>query len=437
MTMRATFLIFSLILFLYYCNSIEPPPNDSTITLSLEDVSSIEAWIKVTTSSFNFPTTVTMKQTATGGITVTQNIILSSVDSVLYIDSLLPNTTYNFLASSIEPPATSNQLQATTMDTTSHDITWEIETIGGPGSLARDVAIISNNNIWVVGEFQTAESDTPYNSAQWDGQAWNLVRIPIRNFSGLIYPTRLTAVFAFSSDDVWVFSDAGSYARFNGDSWESEWIEQQRGVMNKIWGSSPDNIYFVGSNGSITKFNGSSFLLMNSNTDINLTDIYGTPDGSEVWACGWNNSDGRSVLLRLNNNRWETLWERNGNFINLPYSSFMSTLWTNGRTEFVLTGIPDGIVRHSISNLNFAREDKFVRENFAYRLRGDNTNNIYLAGDFSSIWHFNGASWKRYDYLLNQEDRLRSIDIKNGIVVAVGFRFSGILTGALIIRGRR
>ena len=143
------------------------------------------------------------------------------------------------------------------------------------------------------------------------------------------------------------------------------------------------------------------------------------------------------MLLRLDGNNWETLWERNGNNNNLPYSIFISTLWTSGRIEFVLTGIPDGIVRHSISNLNLAREDNFVRENFGYRLRGDEINNVFLAGDISSIWHFNGANWMRYDYLLNQADVLRSIDVKNGIVVAVGSRFSGILTGALIIKGRR
>ena len=437
MTMKGAFLLFSFFLFLQSCNTTEPPPNDSSITLALEDVASVEAWIKLTTNNLQLPTDVTLNHNDQTIETI--NLITS--DTLLYIDSLLPNTTYNFLASSIQSaaggPVSSNQLQVTTLDTTSHDINWKVETIGGSGSFAFDVAIISENDIWMVGEFQTAESDTPYNAAHWDGLVWELERIQINNFSGLIYPTQLTSIFAFSSSDIWVFSNAGSYGHFDGTEWSSEWIPQHQGTIRKIWGSSSNNVFFVGGNGSITKFNGSGFSLMNSGTDINLTDIYGTPDGSEVWACGWNSSDGRSVLLRLNGNNWETLWERNGNNNNLPYSSFMSTLWTSGRTEFLLTGIPDGIVRHSISNLDFAKKDEFAREIFTYRIRGDNTNNVYLAGTFSSIWHFNGASWKRYDYLLNQADRLRSIDVKNGIVVAVGSRFSGLLTGALVLVGRK
>lgn len=323
------------------------------------------------------------------------------------------------------------------MDTTSHDINWEVETIGGPGSFALDVAIISDNDIWVVGEFHSAESDTPYNAAQWDGQAWNLERILIRNFSGLIYPTQLTAVFAFSSSDIWVFSNAGSYGHFDGTEWSSEWIPQHQGTIRKIWGSSSDNLFFVGGNGSITKFNGSGFSLMNSGTDINLTDVYGTPDGIEVWACGWNNNDGRSILLRLNGNNWETLWERNVNQAGFPYSGFLSSLWTNGVSEFIVTGSPDGVVRHSIIDLTLARVDSFGISNFPYRVRGEGKNEIFLAGDFSMIWHFNGITWKHFNNLLNPDDRLRSIDVRNGVIVAVGFRFSGILTGALVLVGRK
>jgi hypothetical protein len=435
--MKKALILFGLIFSIPACNTTEPPPPEKTITLSLEDAASIEAWIKLTTTNFQLPAAITLKQNNT----VTQDIVLSNADTLLYIDSLFPNQQYTFQASSIQNQVYSNKLSITTMDTTSHDITWEVETIGGPGSFVLDVAIINENAIWVVGEFQTAESDTPYNAANWNGQQWDLIRIPAvpwYNPDIFVYD-EISTLIAFESDDIWFSEDLGTIVHWDENSYTSYIIgaNQAQGTIKKFWGLSSDEIYLVGTNGSITKFNGSSFIKMNSNTDINLTDIYGTPDGIEVWACGWNNSDGRSVLLRLNNNRWEILWERGGNTNNLPYSTFLSTLWTSGRSEFLLTGIPDGIVRHSISNLNFTREDNFVRESFGYRIRGDETNNVFLAGDFASIWHFNGASWKRYDYLINQEDRLRSIHVKNGIVAAVGFGFSNILPGALIIRGRR
>jgi len=41
------------------------------------------------------------------------------------------------------------------MDTTSHNFIWEIDTLGIGGSYLNDVAIIDENNIWVVGNIET------------------------------------------------------------------------------------------------------------------------------------------------------------------------------------------------------------------------------------------------------------------------------------------
>ena len=47
-------------------------------------------------------------------------------------------------------------------DTTSHNFTWEIDTLGISGSL-RDVQIIDENNIWVVGEIEVDDPDSSFN----------------------------------------------------------------------------------------------------------------------------------------------------------------------------------------------------------------------------------------------------------------------------------
>ena len=51
-----------LITLLQSCNSIEPPPDNVTISLSLADAGSIEAWIKLTTTNLQFPATVTLNK---------------------------------------------------------------------------------------------------------------------------------------------------------------------------------------------------------------------------------------------------------------------------------------------------------------------------------------------------------------------------------------
>ncbi len=93
-------LLFILFLSIYSCNTTEPPPppdgEKPTINLVLEDVSCIEAWINLTTTNLQLPATLTLKQINPTGDTTSQIYILNTQDSLLYVDSLLPNQSYKF-----------------------------------------------------------------------------------------------------------------------------------------------------------------------------------------------------------------------------------------------------------------------------------------------------------------------------------------------------
>tara|TARA_B100000315_G_scaffold210472_1_gene206771 strand:- start:11 stop:451 length:441 start_codon:yes stop_codon:yes gene_type:complete len=58
------------------------------------------------------------------------------------------------------------------LDTTSHNFVWELDTLGGYNSVLRDVAIIDENNAWVVGNIETDSME--YNAAHWNGYEWEL-----------------------------------------------------------------------------------------------------------------------------------------------------------------------------------------------------------------------------------------------------------------------
>ena len=436
MSKKIVVLLFSVIGLLPSCNTTEPPPPEKTITLTLEDAASIEAWIKLTTTNLQLPAALTLKLNDQ----IRSTINLVKADTLLYIDSLLPNTTYNFQASSIQStadgPVSSNQLQVTTMDTTSHDIIWEVETIGGPGSFAFDVAIINENDIWVVGKFFKVGSDTSYNAAHWNGNNWDIVYIPIKAFGGHLSRAPLRAIY-YVGNEIWVIGDAGGYARLQNGIWHTEFNDAASASTYKIWGSSTNNIYFIGTNGSITKFNGSSFIKMNSNTDINLTDIYGTPDGSEVWACG--RADGqKSIIIKLNANRWERIWERNVfNAENIYNSSSIKTIWLDDRFFAWFTGAAFGVYRQSYKANSVIDHLTFNNQNASHKIRGSSSNNVFMVGDDAMVWHFNGSTWKFYSSLNREEDTLFSLDVKSNVIITVGVNSSTLLTNALIIRGRR
>jgi len=187
------------------CDSSEPLVNSSAkLTLALEDSSCTEFWLRLTSSNIPLPISISLNRTDSQNNSVAQIINLCCNDTLLYIDSLLPKQTYKFKAeaTNYQLPA-SNELTAATMDTTSHNFSWQSWTFGEhSSSVLYDVAIINENDIWAVGEIYMNDSlgnpdPTSYNAVHWDGQNWELIKTG--GYGG--YPRR--TVFAFSANDVW------------------------------------------------------------------------------------------------------------------------------------------------------------------------------------------------------------------------------------------
>ena len=116
---------------LFSCTKDNPVPPDQQpqINLTLEDVSCTEAWLKLTTANITLPADVVLLRDNF----LIETISLSSADTILYVDSLLPNKTYilSSIIQSVNRSITSNVLSITTLDTTSHNFTWQTWTFGG------------------------------------------------------------------------------------------------------------------------------------------------------------------------------------------------------------------------------------------------------------------------------------------------------------------
>src|SRR5690606_26689781 len=181
-------------------------------------------------------------------------------------------------------------------DTTSHLINWVVEDIGEPGSIFRDVAIINDTLAYAVGEIH--RNDTLYNAMYWDGNEWELKRIPFTgSCSAVIYPP-IQAIWAFSDSDIW-FARGGSLVHFDGLNYYNDCRMNSllTGSINKIWGISSHNLSAVGDNGNIVHYQNGQWRSIESGNDINLRDIWGSPDGSIIWVAGFEDSYG-TVFLR-------------------------------------------------------------------------------------------------------------------------------------------
>jgi hypothetical protein len=441
---------FFLILFFFpqlSCNTTEPPDPkpDPALNLELEDVSCTEAWITLTTNNLQLPATLNLIKDNT----ITKTINLQTADTLLYIDSLLPNTSYQYQVTSIQSatggPATSNELSVTTLDTTSHNFTWQTFTFGDIGnSVLFDVAVIPENNIWCVGEIRIADNSpigyTRYSYVKWNGDEWELGKLkyfPLGSIGDSITTTGLS-VFAFNDDDVWI--SGGAVFHWNGSIWKVYYNTGADG-SNKIWGTNSNNLYFVGRNGNIIHYNGSQWTKIESWTNVDLKDVWGSPDGKVVWVSGRVDLS-KSVLIKIVDGQANIVFEDH-----YPWqikkgriSGGILSIWTNS-TNFLYVTTPITVYR-CLSNTDGEGREIYPYDDYlnggTVKIRGTATNDIVTSGSNSSILHYNGLGWKRYEELNDEQTYLWSSDKKENITVSVGDRLENIFYyKAIIIVGKK
>jgi len=402
-------LVYFVPLMLSSCNTTEPSGEKPTLSLKLEDVSCTEAWIKLETTNLQFPTFIAIEQND-----VTRDTInLTTSDTLIFINSLIPNTSYTFQVSSSEQEISSNKVITTTLDTTSHNFTFETFTFGGnAGScVLYDVAIINENNIWAVGEINIADTSingyTMYNSVHWDGNEWELHRIMFYTFCGQqhqnAYPA--SSIIAFSENDIWVGMQGSQIARLNDTIQTGTFCIPIS--VRKLWGIVNQNLYAVGVNGQIAYYNGSSWQRIESSTTTNIQDIWGADN---LILCAVSNvaSAGDRKILKIENNQVSDFFWNTGRRVQSIWYSSSNAIYACGGGVFCLK---DGI------NWNEATEIPLY---YTESIRGDELNNIMVVGDFGLMAHFNGASWKVYDN--PTADIYYSCAVKENLVVAVGMK---------------
>ncbi|HEX9657216.1 MAG TPA: glucosyl transferase, partial [Bacteroidota bacterium] len=179
------------------------------------------------------------------GNTLSTVHILSS-DTLLIDEGLAPSTTYTYRASLTldnNIVVRSPDAQARTLDTTSHNWVFDPPVMLGDGSssVLYDVVIINDTLAYAVGEIYKMDSlgnwdPNAYNLVKWDGSSWELMRIQFYTICGqpsrTPYPAK--AIFAFSENDVWITSQGGQVARWDGTTQTATMCMPDPFVVNKL-----------------------------------------------------------------------------------------------------------------------------------------------------------------------------------------------------------
>jgi hypothetical protein len=420
----SSIVFFLLLLCTASCNTTEPPPDKTVLTLTLEDVSCTEAWVTLTTNNLQLPAILNLLKDNT----ITKTINLQTADTLLYIDSLLPNTSYQYQVTSIQSatggPVSSNELSVTTLDTTSHNFTWQTWTFGGGGeaSFINDVAIIDENNIYACGEIYLPDSlgnpdDNLYNVLHWDGNNWRPKRISAE-FRGNIITPAINGIQVFSTTDIWFASSLPIHG--DGENWtifDIRTTTDPNLSVSKVWGTSSNNIYFVGRVGSIAHYNGESFSKIESGTSTIINDIWGiVSDNNETIIYAPVSSfftPGDKKILRIKNNQVDSVsWNMN---------RILNSVWTTSEKYMYVCG--SGVFENKKGNWKEISITSVVTN----RIRGNNINDIFVTGDFGFVAHFNGIVWKIYHEVFDAG--YSGLAIKGNTVAIVGQRNGlGIIT---------
>jgi hypothetical protein len=411
------------LLFIIAISSCNPvgPDNTSKLSLTVEDVSCTEAWLRLSTEGLPSSSVVNINR---DGKPVAAISSAGNKDTTIYIDSLLPNKTYTFQAIANGNSAfnyASEKITATTMDTTNHNFTWQKFTFGQGVATCdlRDVAIINEKNVWAVGAIYLKDSlgnpdPQTYNAVHWDGERWELKKIPYY-YEGIPYYGPIHSVFAYGEDDVWF--GIGNMIHFDGKNFYPVIVPTDvfHSLINKIWGND-DYFYIVGNNGNIARYyrkaSVGGWQKIETGIDLDILDIWGNGNNI-ICAAGRDYQDFHKKIFLINGLTIKRVIENDDLY-------FIRTLWFKNIYKIILAGTSifsiDNIQSNSLIN-----EVKIDRVNYALNsVRGNDINDIFIAGAFGEVLHFNGVSWKSYIDETYINGNYYKISVKGDVAIAVG-----------------
>jgi hypothetical protein len=435
--MNRIYILLGAMLMGFACRNDMTAPISSDVQLSAEDVAVTEAWLRVHIT----PTLPHDSIRITRNDTTVLTLGFQGGDTLLIDEQLSPKKAYSYKLYSFgagKPNLSSETLTFTTMDTTSHDFTWQIDTLGdGASSQLNDVAIINDTLAYAVGQIYFKDSTgqfdpTAYNVAKWNGIRWQLLRIQFLNFCNqpttYSYPAK--AVFAFSATDIWVTSGS-QFVRWNGLTQTSPQCIPVS--VNKLWGESENLLYAVGVGGGMALLNGGTWQKLNSGTTLDIQDIWGAKNDKtgkwEVMAVAGNYyASNERKVLSIADFSVSSLSD-NG----IPYA--LNSVWFSPRKHYWVVGA--GIYEKSFTLDRSYWKGGLNNPITTYttnRIRGTQINDVFFCGADGDLFHFNGLSWHSYRSESNLSNgQFLSIAVKGNTIIAVGYDSPR----AIVMRGKR
>lgn len=330
-------------------------------------------------------------------------------------------------------------------DTTSHNFSWTVDTLGGYRSIVCDIAMIDENDIWAVGQFyfqDSAGQDTAnYNTAHWNGAQWNFKFIPSVIYTGdtIFNHIGIHAVYALDKNNLWFASSSGGYMNLKNSTIEMGYLRERYGQIIRIWGTGPENLYFIGTHGNITHYDGSSFTKLYSRNNMEFWDIDG--DEERVFVLGRELYGPNSMLVEIScGNTNEIYYSDNAN-ISIEdgrYGKLESLDWFNN--ELIVKSTAGLLMFSSKLQLN-----KIIKTSDSVVMREGFISTHYIAENDAlcqtgsgALVHYNGNTWIKdssvENYFSSSYYQVRRADYKSSYFISGGYGSSS--NCGIIVKGK-
>ena len=415
------FIFFLLLIFVSHsCKEdspvIPPPPLvlKDTITIAVTDVTHRSASLNVQCTMNNVQSLVRLYRLFNSSETLVSEFPITAQDTTIIDDNngtgLQLNTNYFYYAVRIDTTGerkdTSNIVETATLDTTSHNYTWQEYVIGEWQSALYDVWGTDENNVYAVGIIRMNGQN--YSVLHYDGVEWS----PIEDTVGG------SSIFGVSSTDIWVVGggvyhlENGEWTRKDAKSVNNQLIPLDAVLFNNspytsVWGTSSSNLYLGNEWGKIIHWDGSKASVVSSSEGETIKNIDGISSdfiigvGTDLTPPG--------ITVYYNGLSWS-------NYPNVDNTYSLNSVAIINQKNICFGG--DGIFQTKRGGFSKIVSTGYYVRDIEYNKA---TGEIVAAGDFDGVHIYNGMRWKSFkEEITNSSTSYFGIFTVNNKVFCVG-----------------
>ena len=210
-------------------------------------------------------------------------------------------------------------------------------------------------------------------------------------------------------NDVFAVGDLGQIFHFDG----SEWKLSNEPVSNlyDVWGTSDNDVYAVGWYGAVLHFDGASWEpAVTGRDDEDFLGVWGR-SSKDVYVAGSKSGggEGEGIILHFDGSNWTEVYRD-------PNDVFLGSVYSLPGLPILVGG--SGLMLQSTATgweMTYRTTDETLQSVWV-----SPTNEVFVSGSLSEIFHFDGTDWKRVRTGTYPKHLGQIRGAESGIVYAVG-----------------